>query len=131
MAVLPKPPEPIVVYPMANNQDNEDLPKPQIRCLSKEEAASYLGIGVTLLTELNIPAVKFGRRLVYDKVDLDTWLDEYKQRGRAGKDELWLVKPESTDALTQGIGGLMQRSQTAREYAKVLGLKSERTPKPI
>lgn len=131
MTVLPKPPEPIVVYPMANNQDNEDLPKPQIRCLSKEEAASYLGIGVTLLTELNIPAVKFGRRLVYDKVDLDTWLDEYKQRGRAGKDELWLVKPESTDALTQGIGGSMQRSQMAREYAKVLGLKSERTPKPI
>ena len=123
--------EPIVVHRMANNQDNEDLPKPQIRCLSKEEAASYLGIGVTLLTELNIPAVKFGRRLVYDKVDLDTWLDEYKQRGRAGKDELWLVKLESTDALTQGIGGSMQRSQTAREYAKVLGLKSERTPKPI
>lgn len=131
MTVSVKQQEPIVAYLMANNQDNEDLPKPQIRCLSKEEAASYLGIGVTLLTELNIPAVKFGRRLVYDKVDLDTWLDEYKQRGRAGKDELWLVKPESTDALTQGIGGLMQRSQTAREYAKVLGLKTERKPKPI
>lgn len=129
MTVLPKPPEPIVVYPMANNQDNEDLPKPQIRCLSKEEAASYLGIGVTLLTELNIPAVKFGRRLVYDKVDLDNWLDEYKKRGRAGKDELWLVKPESTDALTQDIGGSMQRSRMAREYERALGLKSKRMPR--
>jgi hypothetical protein len=50
-------------------KDN-DLPLPAVRCLSKEEALSYLGIGVTFLTELNIPAVKFGRRLVYDKVDL-------------------------------------------------------------
>lgn len=107
------------------------LPLPAVRCLSKEQAAEYLGVGLTLLAELDIPCIKFGRRRVYDKVDLDTWLDEYKQRGRAGKDELWLVKPESTDALTQGIGGSMQRSQTAREYAKVLGLKSERTPKPI
>ncbi len=131
MTALPRLLDSIVAYQMANNQDNEDLPKPQIRCLSKEEAASYLGIGVTLLTELNIPAVKFGRRLVYDKVDLDTWLDEYKQRGRAGKDELWLVKPESTNAQIQGIGGLMQRSQTAREYVKVLGLNTERKPKPI
>jgi hypothetical protein len=110
-------------------QDN-DLPLPHIRCLSKEEAASYLGIGVTLLTEFNIPAVKFGRRLVYDKVDLDTWLEEYKQRGRAGKENLWLVKPEFTDDLTLGVGGLMQHSRTAREYEKVLGLKVEKKLKP-
>ena len=45
-------------------KDN-DLPLPFVRCLSKDEAGSYLGIGVTLLSELNIPAVKFGRRLVY------------------------------------------------------------------
>ena len=32
--------------------DKVSLPLPAIRCLSKEEAAQYLGIGVTLLTEL-------------------------------------------------------------------------------
>ena len=50
-------------------KDN-DLPSRSVRCLSKEEAACYLGIGVTLLSEFDIPAVKFGRRLLYDKVDL-------------------------------------------------------------
>ncbi|HNV87616.1 MAG TPA: helix-turn-helix domain-containing protein [Methylotenera sp.] len=105
-------------------KDN-DLPLPSIRCLSKEEAASYLGIGVTLLSELDIPTVKFGRRLVYDKVDLDLWLEEYKQRGRAGKEFIWPVKPESTSETIHHVGGLTQHSQTAKEYAKVLGLKTE------
>ena len=76
-------------------KDN-DLPLPAVRCLSKEEAAKYLGIGVTLLSELDIPIIKFGRRSVYDVIDLNLWLEEYKQRGRAGKETLWLVKPEST-----------------------------------
>ena len=110
---------------------DHDLPLPAVRCLSKEEAAAYLGIGITLLTELNVPAIKFGRRLVYDKVDLDSWLEEYKQRGRARKDELWLNNQEFTADLTLGAGGLMQHSQTAREYAKVLGLKTEKKLKPI
>lgn len=125
--------EPIVAYLMANNQDNEDLPKPQIRCLSKEEAASYLGIGVTLLTELNIPAVKFGRRLVYDKVDLDTWLDEYKnrERGRAGKETLWPVKQESIGGRIHASGGSIRYYPTANAYAEALGLKTVRKPKRI
>ena len=109
-------------------KDN-DLPLPSVRCLSKEEAASYLGIGVTLLAELDIPAVKFGRRLVYDVIDLDLWLEEYKQRGRAGKEKLWLVKPESTRERIRPTGGSTQRSQTAKEYAKVLGLKTDQKPK--
>jgi len=46
------------------------LPRPLVRCLTKEEAAEYLGIGVTLLCELDIPTVRFGRRCVYDRVDL-------------------------------------------------------------
>lgn len=109
-------------------KDN-DLPLPNRRCLSKDEAASYLGIGVTLLTELDIPAVKFGRRLVYDVVDLDVWLEEYKQRGRAGKEVIWPKKPESTSEMIHPIGGLMQRSQTAKEYERVLGLKTVQKPK--
>ena len=110
--------------------EDTGLPLPAVRCLSKEQAAEYLGIGVTLLTELGVPSTKLGRRCVYDKLDLDEWLNEYKQRGRAGKENLWPVKPESTEGRTLGIGGLMQRFQTAREYAKVLGLKTEMKQKP-
>lgn len=112
--------------------DENGLPLPACRCLSKEQAAEYLGIGVTLLMELDVPYLKLGRRCVFDKVDLDTWLDEYKQRerGRAGKEKtLWPVKPESTGGLILGTGGLQQRSRTASDYAKVLGLKTEKTPK--
>jgi hypothetical protein len=106
------------------------LPLPAVRCLSKEQAAEYLGIGVTLLTELGVPLTKLGRRCVYDKVDLDEWLNEYKQRGRAGKETIWPVKPESTGGRTLDTGGLVVRSQTAKEYAKVLGLKIGMKQKP-
>jgi hypothetical protein len=113
---------------------DHDLPLPLKRCLSKDEAASYLSIGVTLLTELNIPAVKFGRRLVYDIVDLDVWLEEYKrsERGRDRKENLCpnLKKGSIVDPI-HVTGGLVPRSQMAKEYAKVLGLKPERKPKPI
>jgi len=46
--------------------DENSLPLPAARCLSREQAAAYLGIGVTLLTELNVPFVKMGRRCVFD-----------------------------------------------------------------
>lgn len=113
--------------------EDNGLPLPAARCLSKEQAAAYLGIGVTLLTELNVPALKLGRRCVYDKLDLDAWLDEYKQREhwRAGKEKtLWPVKQESIGDRILGSGGLQQRSQTANAYAKALGLKTAKTLKP-
>jgi hypothetical protein len=116
-------PMPTADNPTVNdNQDNLALPLPAVRCLSKKQAAEYLGVGLTLLAELNIPCIKFGRRRVYDKVDLDTWLDEYKQRGRAGKETLWPVKPESTGGPTRVSGGSMQYYPTANAYAEVLGL---------
>ena len=114
--------------------DDNGLPLPAARCLSKEQAAAYLGIGVTLLTELNVPCIKIGRRCVYDKLDLDAWLDDYKQREhwRAGKElSLWPVKQESTGDRILGSGGLQQRSQTELEYARVLGLKTVKRRKPI
>ena len=113
--------------------EDNGLPLPAARCLSKDQAAAYLGIGVTLLTELNVPAIKLGRRCVYDKLDLDAWLDEYKQREhwRAGKEKtLWPVKPESTGDRILSSGGFQQRSQTANAYAKALGLKPAKMPKP-
>ena len=112
--------------------DENGLSLPAARCLSKEQAAAYLGIGVTLLTELNVPFIKMGRRCVFDKLDLDAWLDEYKKREhwRAGKEKtLWPVKQESTGAPIQGSGRLQQHSRTASAYAKALGLPTEPTRK--
>ena len=111
--------------------DENGLPLPPARCLNKDQAAAYLGIGVTLLTALDVPCVKLGRRCVYDTLDLDAWLEEYKQRGRAGKEKsLWPKKPESTGDLIQGTGGLQLPYRTELEYAQALGLKAEKRQKP-
>ena len=113
--------------------DENGLPLPALRCLSREQAAAYLGIGVTLLAELDVPFIKIGRRCVYDRLDLDGWLDDYKQREhwRAGKEKTsWPVITESIGDRIPGSGGLQQRSQTANAYAKALGLKTGKTPKP-
>jgi hypothetical protein len=39
-------------------------------------AAAYLGIGRTLLAELDVLVVRVGRRRLYYPVDLDRWLDD-------------------------------------------------------
>src|SRR2546425_9203404 len=107
------------------------LPLPSRRCLTKEQAAAYLGIGVTLLLQIGPPPIKLGRRSVWDVVDLDTWLGEYKDRGRAGKEgeAKWPARPASTGAETRGTGGSKLYYQTAEAYARALGLKTEKKRK--
>jgi hypothetical protein len=106
------------------------LPRPSVRCLTKQEAAEYLGIGITMLESLEVPAVHFGRRCLYDRVDLDAWLDDYKRRGRAGKETRWPVKEESIGGATLASGGFRCTYRTAGAYAKALGLKTEAKQKP-
>lgn len=60
------------------DQQSTALPLPHARCLNKHQAAEYLGIGVTLLAEIGPRPVKIGRRCLYDVVDLNAWLDNYK-----------------------------------------------------
>src|SRR5258708_39186483 len=100
--------------------EDRALPLPSARCLTREQAAEYLGIGVTLLAELGVPCVKFGRRSVYDRVDLDAWFEEYKRRGRARKESEWPVKPDSTGERIRASGGSMLCYQTANAYAQAL-----------
>ena len=116
----------------ASDGQGEGLSLPSARCLAKEQAAAYLGIGVTLLEGLGVPVVKFGRRSVYDRVDLDTWLEEYKHRGRARKDSgsQWPVKEVSTGVGIPRSGGSMLQHQTADAYAKALGLPTGEKQKP-
>lgn len=113
-----------------SEMDLPPLSLPTVRCLTKQEAAQYLGIGTTLLEQLRIPAVHFGRRCLYDRVDLDAWLEDYKRQGRAGKETQWPVKQESIDVATPVTGGFQQHYRTAGAYAKALGLKIEAKPKP-
>ena len=101
-----------------------------VRCLSKEQAAAYLGIGVTLLAELGVPFIKLGRRCVYDRVDLDAWLEEYKRRGRARKETLWPVKAASTGGGTPVSGGSMLYCPTADTYAEALRPRAKKKLKP-
>ncbi len=115
---IPKPPG-------ASDDQFGELALPPVRCFTDKQAAAYLGIGVTLLSELRVPSVQFGRRCVYDRVDLDAWLDEYKRRGRARKETLWPVKPESTGDRTLVSGGSMLCYRTADAYAKALGLNTD------
>ncbi len=104
------------------SDEDQSLSLPSCRCLSRSQAAEYLGIGTTLLTRLGPPSVRLGRRAVYDRVDLDKWLDNYKSRGRVIKEELWPEKKDSTEGKTHRIGGSMLSSQTDAAYVTVLGL---------
>ena len=109
---------------MANKKQQPALSLPRARCLSKQHAAEYLGIGVTLLAEIGVPSIKLGRRILYDVLDLDRWLDQYKHRGRAEEEVLWPEKKDSIVEKTRLTGGLMYPCQTDDEYVKVLDLKS-------
>jgi len=108
---------------MANKKQQPALSLPRARCLSKQHAAQYLGIGVTLFTEIGLPSIKLGRRILYDVLDLDRWLDQYKHRGRA-EEELWPEKKDSIVVRNRPTGGSMLSYQTDDEYVKVLDLKS-------
>ena len=88
--------------------------------LTKDQAAEYLGIGVTLLLQVGPRPIKIGRRSVWDVVDLNAWLEEYKGRGRAGKECIWPVQEGSTGGEIRPTGGSMSSYQTAAAYAKVL-----------
>ena len=112
------------------NDENVPLPAlPLRRGLTKDQAAAYLGIGVTLLASLDIPFVKFGRRLVYDVLDLDAWLTEYKTRGRTGKETLWPVKLDSISGQIPATGGLMLSYQTENDYEAALRPRTSVTRK--
>ena len=109
---------------------HRSLPLPTVRCLTRRQAAAYLGIGLSLLAELGVPCIRLGRRCTYDRLDLDRWLNDYKHRGRAGKESLWPVKADSTGGGIPGTGGSTLYYRAADAYAKALGLKTEKKPKP-
>lgn len=114
---------------MGAEVESAALPLPPPRGLTKQQAAEYLGIGVTLLTQIGPRPIKIGRRCIYDTVDLDQWLDDYKRRGRASKEALWPEREDSTDERTRRSGGSMWSSQTDAAYAEALGYRTSKQRK--
>lgn len=115
---------------MKSEREDDQLPLPARRCLSVGQAAEYLGVGISLFSKLGIPRVRLGRRAVYDRIDLDAWLDKYVGRGRAIKEQsLWSEKEVFIDGRTRRIGGSMLSSPMADAYAKALDLGDNEKPK--
>ncbi|MBB5714745.1 DNA-binding protein [Sphingomonas aerophila] len=50
------------------------------RLLSAEDAAEYLGIGITMLRGLGIKTKPVGRRVMWDRLDLDRWVDRISEQ---------------------------------------------------
>ncbi len=55
-----------------------------VRLISLREAGSYLGISYwsvrSLVDRGDLPAVRFGRRLLIDKKDLDDLIENHKEK---------------------------------------------------
>ena len=58
------------------------------RLLSAEDAAEYLGIGVTMLRGLGIKTKALGRRVMWDRADLDRWVDRMDEQPIADVDQI-------------------------------------------
>ena len=60
----------------------------QPRLLTVQEAAVYLGSTPwfvrSLVWERKLPKLKFGKRLVFDRTDLDNFVDQLKQSSTSG-----------------------------------------------
>ena len=104
--------------------DNEkaSVHRTPARLLSAENAAQYLGIGTTLFATLGLPSIRIGRRVLYDRIDLDRWVDDHKSRGRAIKEETWPENEDSIEGKTHHTGGSTSSSRTDAAYAEALGV---------
>jgi hypothetical protein len=109
---------------MKTEDESRPLPLPNARVLNKHQAAAYLGIGVTLLSQIGPLPIALGRRRVYDVLDLDRWLEDYKSRGWASKEVIWPKKEDSIEGRTRPTGGSKSFCQMDAEYAKALGLET-------
>lgn len=57
------------------------------RLLSAEDAAEYLGIGVTMLRGLGIKTKPVDRRVMWDRLDLDRWVDRISEQPISDADQ--------------------------------------------
>jgi excisionase family DNA binding protein len=54
----------------------------EAQVLDRKELAAYLKISKGKIAQLDIPAVRIGRRVVYRQADVDAWLESRTAGGR-------------------------------------------------
>jgi predicted DNA-binding transcriptional regulator AlpA len=62
---------------------NNDFGTPDI--MSRKEAAAFLGICRSTLDRLDIPRTKIGRRVMFNRVVLNKWVDDHTEKANKGK----------------------------------------------
>jgi excisionase family DNA binding protein len=64
-------------------EDSPALPVVQPRMLTVKEAATYLGATIWFVRELvwgrKVRSLKFGKRIVFDRADLDAFVEQQKR----------------------------------------------------
>ena len=110
------------------NRPAYTLQPPTIRGLNEAQAAAYMGLGVTLFRAVGPPPIRIRHRNIWDRLDLDAWLDDYKRRGRAKEENLWPEKEDSISVKTHPTGGSTSSCQTDADYARALGFETETLP---
>src|ERR1700674_891875 len=104
-------------------------PAAPVRYLPRREAAAYVRCSLRFLDGMGLPFIRKGRCKVYDRIDLDTRMQQDKCRGRAWKETVWPVNVDSTAARIRGSGGLASFSRMDAAYAKALGVSIASTLK--
>jgi len=100
------------------------------RYLTRLEAAKYIRCSPRFLDGMTLPFIRKGRCKVYDRIDLDAYMQDDRHRGRAWKENLWPVNVDSTAARIRGTGGSASSSRTDAAYAKALGVSITPMPRP-
>jgi len=106
------------------------VPPASARYLTRTEAAAYIRCSARFLDGLSLPFIRKGRCKVYDRIDLDAYMQDDRHRGRAWKEILWPVNVDSTAAGIRGTGGSTSFSRMDDAYAKALGVSIAPTLKP-
>ena len=104
---------------------------PSHRYLIRREAAAYLRCSLRFLDGMGLTFIRKGRCKLYDRIDLDTRMQQDKCRGRAWKENLWPVNVDSTASRTRGIGGSTSFSRMDDAFAKALGVSTTPPPRPL
>jgi hypothetical protein len=76
------------------------------RLLSREDAAAYLGAGLTYFDDEIRPSLtvlRHGRKVVFDREELDRWVERQKAGVSSGEPSRTERKPRTSASRTRGI----------------------------
>ncbi len=98
---------------------------PPRRYLSREEAATWLGVSVDTFSQMDIPYCDFGPRLRrWDIVDIEAYANDNKSRDSARTSEIERRRQicKSTNVTAHRNGGRHGTTRRVEDTAKALGL---------